>query len=114
MIDRLEHINPDEGRTEPWYAEALPCESCGHPTLKPRIWNDEHQIYVAQDCACNAPSAPTCALLVPALENAVTVREVCRVIREHRRTCRLCRGVVEIIRRKKACREPARGHKEAA
>lgn len=114
MIDPREYIDLGEGRPEPWYAEALPCESCGRPTLKPRVWNDEHQIYVAQDCACNAPSEPTCPLLLPALTQAVSVREVCDVIRQHRKTCHLCRGVVEITPRKKPQREPAQVEREAA
>lgn len=114
MIDPRDYIDPDEGRPEPFYANALPCESCGRPTLKPRVWNDEHQIYVAQDCDCNAPQAPTCPLLVPVIMQAGTVGQVCDAIRAHRRTCHLCRGAVEIKPRKETQREPAIDQKEAA
>jgi hypothetical protein len=114
MIDPLDYIDPDEGRPGAFFATALPCESCGAPTFMGRVWNAEHQIWIAQDCACNVPSEPTCPLLIPALTQAVTVRQVCRVIREHRRTCHLCKGVVEITQPKKTHREPARVEREAA
>jgi hypothetical protein len=78
-----------------FYAEAEPCESCGEPTFQGRAWNAEHELWIAVDCSCNAPSLPTCPALLPLLQNADTVREVCRVIREHRATCELC-GPVEI------------------
>ena len=76
-----------------FYAEAEPCESCGEPTFQGRAWNAEHELWIAVDCSCNAPSLPTCPALLPLLQNADTVHEVCRVIREHRATCSLCRPV---------------------
>jgi hypothetical protein len=111
MIDPQGYIDPDEGRDfpNPFYAEALPCESCGEPTFQGRVWNVEHQLWIAVDCSCNTPSVPTCPALIPALEQAQTVREVCRVIREHRATCSLCKPV-EIDARK----EPATVLREAA
>lgn len=78
-----------------FYAVAEPCESCGEPTFKGRTWNQEHQLWIAVDCSCNTPSLPTCPLLMPNLERAVTVAQVCRVIRKHRATCSLC-GPIEI------------------
>jgi hypothetical protein len=111
MIDPLDYIDADEGRPEAFYAEALPCESCGEPTFRGRVWNQEHELWIAVDCSCNTPELPTCPVLIPELEQAVTVREVCRVIREHRKTCHLCRPV-EIS--KEAPREPASVRKEAA
>jgi hypothetical protein len=73
-----------------FYAEAEPCESCGAPTYQGRIWNQEHELWIAQDCSCNSPDVPTCPLLIPALELATTVREVVSVIRQHRATCPKC------------------------
>ena len=73
-----------------FYAEAEPCESCGQPTFQGRIWNPEHEIWIAQDCSCNSPSAPTCPLLIPQLERATLVSEVVGVIRSHRKNCPLC------------------------
>ena len=90
MIDRDE-----DGRPEAFFAEAEPCESCGEPTFRGRVWNQEHQLWIATDCSCNTPSVPTCPLLIPLLQQADTVREVCKVIRQHRATCPLC-GPVEI------------------
>ena len=78
------------GNPEAFYTEAQPCESCGEPTSRPRVWNAEYDLWVAVDCTCNAPSVPTCPALSPLLERANTVREVCRVIRQHRATCSLC------------------------
>lgn len=110
MIDRDEDGYP----VEAFYAEADPCESCGEPTFRGRVWNVEHELWIAVDCSCNAPSLPTCPALIPALEQADTVREVCRVIREHRATCSLCRPVVEITQGKGTDRELATARKEAA
>ena len=93
MIDRDEEDRPQE-----FYAEADPCESCGEPTWRGRVWNAEHELWIATDCSCNTPSLPTCPALIPALEAADTVAEVCRVIRQHRKTCPLCKPV-EIPRR---------------
>jgi hypothetical protein len=46
MIDRDEDGRP----TEAFYAEAEPCESCGEPTFRGRVWNAEYQLWVAVDC----------------------------------------------------------------
>jgi hypothetical protein len=109
MIDRDEDGRP----TEAFYAEAEPCESCGEPTFRGRIWNQEYQLWVAVDCSCNTPALPTCPALIPALSQAVTVREVCRVIRQHRATCPLCRPAVVPIRQD-VSKEPAQVRREAA
>ncbi len=92
MLDPRDFIDPDEGRDLPeaFYAEAEPCESCGHPTWKGRRWDEEFQGRIATDCECNAPSVPTCPPLIPLIEAAQTVAEICKVIREHRASCPLC------------------------
>lgn len=89
MIDCDEDGYP----TEAFYAEAEPCESCGEPTFRGRIWNAEYELWVAVDCSCNTPSLPTCPALIFELEHADTVRQVCDVIRRHRASCPLCKPV---------------------
>ena len=80
----------ENGPRLPFYTTAEPCESCGEPTFKGRVWNAEHELWIATDCSCNLPDRPTCPLLIPLLEKADTVREVCQVIRQHRKTCPKC------------------------
>ena len=113
MIDPLDFIDSDEGRDlpSPFYTNAEPCEYCGEPTYRGRVWNAEHEIWIATDCSCNAPVAPSCPILVPLLSEAVTVRDVCQIIREHRASCPLC-GPVEI--RRPSSKKPAKVEKEAA
>jgi len=83
--DPRDFIDWDEGRDfpSPFYTNAEPCESCGEPTFKGRIWNAEHEIWIATDCSCNAPEVPTCPNLVPLIAQAVTVREIVRVCKSH-------------------------------
>jgi len=111
--DPRDFIDADEGRyfPVPFYTEALPCESCGEPTYKGRVWYPEFQLWIATDCSCNEPVAPTCPILIPLLSEAVTVREICQIIRNHRASCALC-GPVEI--RRPSGKEPAQTRKEAA
>ena len=88
----------DDRPTEAFYAEADPCESCGEPTFRARVWNAEYELWIATDCSCNVPSAPTCIDLIPDLLRANTVGEACHVIRQHRKTCPRCKPI-EIPRR---------------
>jgi len=110
MIDRDEDGRPIDA----FYALAEPCESCGEPTYQGRVWNQEHELWIAQDCSCSTPNAPTCPALIPALQQAVTVREVCQVIRLHRATCELCGPTNVVPIRTPASREPAVVFREAA
>jgi hypothetical protein len=103
MIDRNEDGSPI---VEPFYTDTeLLCESCGHP-VQTRTWDAEYGLWIGIDCSCNTPDDPVCPLLIPSLERAETVGEVCDVIREHRKHCPVC-GPSEI--RKQAERE----HREA-
>lgn len=108
MIDPADFIDFDEGRDtpSPFYTEAQPCESCGEPTFKGRIWNPEHELWVAVDCSCNAPDVPTCPALLPLIVAAQTVGELLDVCKAHRRVCPLC-GVVEMPHRNPAPRKAA-------
>jgi len=113
-------IDSDEGRDFPasFFAEALPCESCGEPTLLPRVWNAEYELWVAVDCSCNVPQEPTCPALAVELEQPRTVAEVCRVIRAHRKMCPECQRrrppVLEMPAREQVRKEPAIIYREAA
>lgn len=112
--ERISRCDRDEDGLpmNPFFSIALPCESCGEPTEKDRVWNAEYELWVAVDCSCNEPDLPVCPLLIPALEAAELVSEVCQVIRDHRKTCPLCKPV----KMKPATREiqPIRKDKEAA
>jgi hypothetical protein len=57
--DPRDFIDWDEGRDfpSPFYANAEPCESCGEPTFRGRVWNPEHGLWIATDCQCNTPHA---------------------------------------------------------
>jgi hypothetical protein len=79
-----------------FFAEAQPCESCGLPTWEPRVWDEEHELWVAVDCGCLAPSAPTCPDLVGPIMEAETVGEVMEVCREHRKHCTRCGDPIEM------------------
>jgi len=111
MTDRDE----EDCLTEAFYAEAEPCESCGEPTYQARVWNADYDLWIAVDCSCNTPSLPTCPALIPELEGAATVAEVCHVIRQHHAACPLCRPVlIEMPSREEPSKEPAIIYREAA
>ena len=77
-------------RSREFYTEALPCESCGRPTYRARVWNAEYELWIAVDCSCNVPDEAICPDLLPLIVKARTVGELLAVCREHRRTCRRC------------------------
>ena len=106
--DPRDFIDPDEGRDipPPFYAEAEPCESCGEPTYKGRVWNQEHELWIAVDCSCNAPDQPICSRLLPLIVAARTVGELVDVCKAHRKICPEC-GPVEMPRRNPAPRKAA-------
>jgi hypothetical protein len=88
VIDRDEDGYPI---SEPFYAEALPCESCGHPTHLARVWNAEHELWIAIDCSCNAaPDVPLPACMIQVMEAAQTVGELCDSVKAHLRICPVC------------------------
>jgi hypothetical protein len=87
MIDRDEDGYPEP---KPFYTEAEPCESCGHPTYEARVWNQEHELWIAVDCSCNAPDQPIPACMIEVYEAAQTVGELCDAAKEHRQTCPVC------------------------
>jgi len=90
----------------PFYAEALPCESCGEPTFQERQWNPEHELWTATDCSCNTPDQPVCSGLMPIIEACKSVEELLERCKAHRRECLQC-GPVEMPRPKLAPRKAA-------
>jgi hypothetical protein len=114
--DPRDFIDWDEGRDFPtspprFTFNAEPCESCGKPTFRGRVWNAEYGLWIATDCQCNTPEVPTCPELAPLIAQANTVREIVRVCKAHRQSCPLC-GLIEI--RRPSSKEPAQIRKEAA
>lgn len=109
-VDYLDNYRDDRAEPpEAFYVEALPCESCGAPTFLDRTWNAEYELWIAQDCGCNAPSVPLPACMIRVLEAAQTVGQLCDSVKAHRLACPVCSGVIAI--RKPA---PTVTHKEAA
>jgi hypothetical protein len=115
LDDIRDFIDSDEAREfpSPFYVHASPCESCGEPTFQGRIWNQEHELWVAVDCSCNTPDLPACPDLIPLLAQVDTVSEVCQVIRQHRMTCSVC-GPVKLPPKREAGKETPAIRKEAA
>ena len=116
MTDPQDFIDWDEGRDfpSPFYAEALACELCGEPTFEGRIWNAEHEIWIAQDCSCNAPDEPICPGLLPLLQQAKTVGELLDLCKAHRKTCVQCGAPIPFPGPRKVRKKPAQIEREAA
>lgn len=81
-----------------FYAEAQPCEVCGHPSYRARVFDPESQLFIAVDCECSIPQEPMCPALEAPLLACRYVSEVAETIRNHRASCNLCgpRKVVEM------------------
>ncbi len=97
---------------EPFFTEALPCESCGAPVSE-RTWNQEHEIWIGTDCSCNAPNQPLPACMIAVIEAARTVGELCDSVKQHRQTCPVC-GPYRLSERKPIESEAAKLKREAA
>ena len=80
---------------EPFYAEALPCESCGKPVdCERRPASYDPSILVGPCCEVDlseVPEMPACEGLYKALMRCVTVGEVCEAMKAHKRVCATCR-----------------------
>ena len=104
-MDSIDYLdNYDADRQEPpeaFYTEALLCESCGAPTFLDRVWNAEHELWIAQDCSCNTPDVPLAPCMIRVLEAAQTVGQLCDSVKAHRKSCPVCSGVVELPKAKK-------------
>ena len=85
---------------QPFYAEALPCESCGAP-VSARTWNADYELWIGSDCSCNTPDQPVASCMMAVYEQAETCGELMDLCRAHRLTCPTC-GPVELPARKLA------------
>ena len=86
-IDRDEDGYPAEA----FYTVAEPCESCGEPTHRGRVWNVEHVLWVAVDCSCNAPDVlPSCPTRYALVCEAATINQMCLALRAHEAECVHC------------------------
>lgn len=67
----------------PFFTEALPCEQCGEPTSKPRKWNPDRQVWIAQDCPCSQPAnRPS---VIRQIGKARSVRQVRKIMSQERK-----------------------------
>lgn len=92
----LDFIDPDEGRDVPpaFYAEALPCESCGLPveTRKTAAWDAALQVGPCCEFSLNLiPDLPICERLWSDLDRCASVAEVETAMEAHRLCCSFCR-----------------------
>jgi hypothetical protein len=91
-----EFIDYDEGRNEPkapFFAHALPCESCGAPCedRQPASWDPE--LLVGPCCQFDIsqiPDMPICEDLYRLVMRCHTVGEVADTYTAHRQVCRQC------------------------
>jgi hypothetical protein len=88
-------FGPDDRNLEPFYTEALPCESCGKPcdSRKPATWDPDLQ--VGKCCEVAVPDdaeleQPVCIALYEAVMHCRFVSEVSAVFDLHARECALC------------------------
>jgi hypothetical protein len=101
----------DYNQATQFYAEAVPCESCGEP-CDSRTWNAEYDLWIGAACSCTIPDQPVCPDLVPLIMAVTHVRELVEVCKEHRKSCTKCGEPVELPVRKMA--EPERRQKREA
>lgn len=111
-MDPRDFIDPDEGRDtfmgpidwdskldsrEPFYAEALPCESCGRPCEERKVAKWDEGLLVGPCCEFDLnfefPDLPNCFGLLQALDSCKSVSQVRGVSMAHSRHCKECGGV---------------------
>lgn len=102
--DLRDFIDPDEGRDtdwdshlnvpEPFYTEALPCESCGKPVDGERRASWDESLLVGPCCASDVPESirdPSICMDLYRIQMACqTVGELCDESKAHRLVCRVC------------------------
>jgi hypothetical protein len=95
-------IDPDEGRDsrEPFFAIAIPCESCGQPCEETKIAKWDPALHVGACCEfCidfEIPDLPNCIRLWEAIENCKSVGAVRAVFAAHASGCPICRDAVKL------------------
>lgn len=97
-IDSDEGYRPidwDSHLREPFFTQAVPCESCGKPCEERRTatWDETLQVGPCCQEVDNTPSVPTCPTLYDLIMACRTVGEVCDVSKAHKEHCPVCRGI---------------------
>ncbi len=112
----MEHdIDPDEGYRdtdwdshlrEPFYTEALPCESCGKPCdCERQPASYEPSLLVGPCCQVEeveTPDEPICPRLYMALMFSDSVAQIVLAWKLHNQTCPVCRRPDQVQIRKAA------------
>jgi hypothetical protein len=108
--DLRDFTDPDEGyrdtdwdshlnSPEAFYAEALPCESCGRPVdaeRKPALWDES--LLIGPCCASDVPAVfevPLCPELYRLSMLTQTVGQLLDSREAHRLVCRVCNPELE-------------------
>src|ERR1039458_2193106 len=98
MIDPLDRIDPDEARDDrqPFFTEALPCESCGKPCDELHVPYWDSDLHVGMCCAIHSDewindTEPTCEALYRLVSHCKTVAEVSDAFEVHAHSgCLIC------------------------
>jgi hypothetical protein len=102
----MEHFNEfidyDEGRQdprEPFFTEAIPCESCGSPCDETRQAPWDTKLNVGPCCYINAsiPDVPVCQGMLDVIDSCPLTSSVAAAMEAHRECCETCR--VEVARK---------------
>jgi hypothetical protein len=98
-------IDFDEGRDidprEAFYANALPCESCGEPCEDRQTATWDPSLQVGPCCqfdAAQIPELPVCEELYKLTMRAKTVGELMDIRRAHQTVCQVCNPDAQEIR----------------
>lgn len=89
-------IDYDEGRIdprEPFFTNAIPCESCGSPCDETRVALWDSSLNVGPCCyeEPSIPDVPVCPGLEAALMRFEVAHEVIAAMKEHQECCETCR-----------------------
>jgi hypothetical protein len=95
-------IDYDEGRIdprEPFFTEAIPCESCGAPCdeTRPAPWDTSLNVGPCCYQEQLIPDEPVCPGMEAALMRFEFAHEVLAAMKAHRECCETCR--VEVARK---------------
>ena len=102
-IDSDEGYRPidwDSHLSEPFFTEALPCESCGKPVdcdRRPATWDESLMVGPCCQEIDNTPSVPTCPALYELMMSCETVGELCDFSKSHKAHCPTCQGIKKQI-----------------
>ncbi len=99
-MDRFSETDPYDLHKwipEAFYAESLPCESCGKPCEERQKARWDPDLLVGPCCSIvskeESPDSPRCLEEYRLIEVAQTVGELCDTVREHRKHCVVCSGI---------------------